>query len=165
MNGDRLRRGCGTELLPQEPPEPLEDPHPLGDVALRGERLHEQHVARLAVGLEVQERAPGTLDGAELAAAEDEPGTADELQRAEPHLGQIPPARFDPPVVGAGQQPAGGDVERHLRQGPGAAGVAPAERLLGAGELGAGGLEVDPHRLGQLQDDLVAADDRSGTER
>jgi hypothetical protein len=51
VRGDRVRRWARAELLAQQPAQLLEHEQPLGDVALSAQRLHQQHVAGLAVGL------------------------------------------------------------------------------------------------------------------
>ena len=51
VRGDGVGGRARAELVAQQRPQPVEHPHRFGDVAPRGERLHQDHVARLAVGL------------------------------------------------------------------------------------------------------------------
>ncbi len=86
MSGDRLRRGRRAKLLAQQRPQRLEHAQALGDVALRRERLHQQHVAGLAVGLGVDQAPGGALDRGKLRAAEVQPRAPDHLERLQPHV-------------------------------------------------------------------------------
>ncbi len=157
VGGHRLRRGARAELLAQEPAQTVEHPQALGHVALSLERAHQQHVAGLAIGLGLDQTAGRPLHRGDLAAAELESRPADHLQGLQADLRQLAPPRLEPRRAHARQQPAARDVQRHLGQRPGGPRIPAIERLAGAPDLGAGGLEVDPRRLGQGQHQLVAA--------
>ncbi len=157
---DRFGRRGGAELVAQQRPQALEHPHALGDVAARGERLHQQHVPGLAVRLGLDQRPRRAFDRCQLRATEPQPRATDHLERLQPRVVELAARRLEPAGVRARQQPSAGDVERHLGERPRGAGVATLERLPGAPELGARGFEVHPHRLGQVQDQLFAAGQR-----
>ena len=118
VGGERVGRRRGSELVAQQRAQALEDAQPLGDVALAVERLHQQHVARLAVGLGLDQAARRPLDRGQLSAAHHQAGAADDLQRLEPEVVELAPPRLQPVDLDAGQQPAAGDVDRHLGQPP-----------------------------------------------
>ena len=123
------------------------------------ERLHQQHVARLAIGLGLDQGC-GRRARTEPSCVPPRPqaGAADHLERLQPEVVELAPR--GPPAMAPGRpgsRPAAGDVERHLGQRPGAAGVAALQRLPGPPDLVAGRLDVDPGRLGQLEHELVAA--------
>ena len=164
MRGDRLGRGRRAELVAHERAQPLEHPHSLGNVPACGQGLHQQHVSGVAVGLGVDQSSARALDRGELGAADPKPGAADHLERLEADIVELAAVWLKPPRLGARQEPAAGDVQWHLRRRPGAASVRALERLERALELGTRGLEVDPDRLRERQDQLVASGERVGAE-
>ncbi len=165
MRRDRFRRRVRAELVAEQRPQPVEHAQRLGDVAARGERLHQQHVAGLAVGLGLDQRPRRALGRLQLRAAHQQAGAADDLERLLPDVLELAPRGFEPHRLSAREQPAAGDVERHLGERPRPAGVAGVERLERARDLGRGRLHVDPHRLGQRQDQLVATGKRRRPQR
>ena len=88
VDRDRLRRGDRAEA-PQQGPQLLVDAQPLGDVSLCLERLHQQHVARLAVFSGVDQRPRGPLGGHELSAPECQARAGEHLQRVQADVGQL----------------------------------------------------------------------------
>ena len=114
---------------------------------------HQQHVARLAVGLGLDQAARGPLDRGQLRAAERcrpaRPITSSAWSRmsASSRRRGSSQSAWTP-----GEQPAAGDVERHLGQRPGRRG---RRRRSSAGRARrtslARRLDVDPDGLGQLE--------------
>ena len=135
VHGDRLGRRRRPELVAQQRPQAVEHAQALGHVALRRQRLHQQHVAGLAVGLGLDQATRRALGRGQLRPADRQPGAPDHLERLQADVLELAAARLEPGGLRAGQQPAAGDVERDLRQRPGAAGVAALERPLGALDL------------------------------
>ena len=76
----------------------------------------------------------------------------------QPHLYELPPPAVEPHRLRTREQAAGGDVERDLGQHPGTARVACLQRRVGALHMRDGCLDVDPDRLGELEHQLVTAD-------
>ena len=164
MHRDRLGRRHRPELVAQQRPQAIEHEQPLGDVALQRQRLHQQRVAGLAVWLGLDQVAGRALDGRELRPAHAQPRAPNHLQRTQPHVLELAPAGLEPARLRAGQQAAAGDVERDLRERPGAAHVAALQRLLRSLHLDDRRLDVDPHGLGKHQAQLVAAGERRRSE-
>ena len=165
VRGDRLGRRAGAELVAQQRPERLEHAHRLGHVAARRERLHQDHVARLAVGLRLDQRPRRALGRLQLRPAHHQAGAADHLQREQVDLLELAPGRLEPERLRPRQQTPAGDVERDLRQRPRPPGVPALEPVERARHLRCGRLDVDPDRLGEGEDQLVPAGQRVGPER
>ena len=154
-----------AELVAQAHAQVLVGPQRLGDVAARGQRLHQQPVAALAERRRLDDRAAGALGGADARAAELERRAADPLERAQAQLLELAAAVLDPRVVVREQERRGGDVEHVVA---GAADLRPVGRVeggLGALEVGVGGLDVDPRVVRQRQRELAPALERSRAER
>lgn len=75
-----------TELVLHQEAQRLVDVEGLGSVPFGGERLHQQPVAALAVGRELDERPTRSLRGVELGTAEPETTRGDALVRTQPHV-------------------------------------------------------------------------------
>ncbi len=165
VRGDRLGRRARAELVAEQRPQPVEHTQRLGDVATRGQRLHQQHIAGLAVRLGLDQGPGRPLGRLQLRAAHHQAGATDHLEGLLAHVLELAAGGLEPGRLRTREQAAAGDVERHLRQRPGAAPVAPLERVDRARNLGRGRLDVDPDRLGERQDQLVAPGERRGPER
>ncbi len=165
VGGDRVRRGRDAQLIAQQRAEALEGPHRLSYVALRLQRLHQQHVAGLAVGLGLDQALCGALDRAQLGAAQSHARAADDLKGLQAQVIELSASALQPGRLRAGEQPAAGDVERHLSLSPSLAGVSTPEGLERALDVSGGRLDVDPNRFGQLEDQLVAPRQHRGSER
>ena len=76
--------------------QPVEDAQTLGDVALGGERLHQQHVARLAILLGLDQRPGVAFHRGELRPPEMQPGPRDQLERLQPDVLELAPPRLEP---------------------------------------------------------------------
>ena len=105
------------------------------------------------------------LDRGELRAPEVQPRPGDQLKRLQADVLQLAPARLEPGRLGAGEQAAVGDIERHLGERPCRPGVLAVERVPRPLDLRGGRFQVDPHRLGQVEQQLVAALERTVAER
>ena len=128
--GPRSPRPTGrAELVAQQHSQPVEHAQPLGDVASHGQRLHQQHVAGLAIRLGLDQRSRRPLGRLQLRAAHHQPGAADHLERLQAHVLELAAWGLEPGRLGAREQAAAGDVERHLRERPRAAGVVALERV------------------------------------
>ena len=163
QRGD-VRRRRRAELVAQQHAQLVVDAQRLGDVAARRQQLHQHRVARLAVGLALDQRPRRALRGGQLARPEPQRRARQRLER----VGVQPVDRralfVDPAAGELGQQRP---LEQRQR-GLGAVGRAPrvaaGERHLGVGGRCAGRLDVEP-RVGQREPQVRAALDGVRPER
>jgi hypothetical protein len=101
VRGNRLGRRVRPELVAEQRPQPVEHAQRLGDVAARGERLHQQDVARLAVRLSFDQRPRRAFGRLELGAAHQEAGAADHLERLLAHVLELAAGSLEPGRLGA----------------------------------------------------------------
>ena len=108
---ERAHRLAGrhAELVAQQHPQPLVGAQRLGELAPGGERLHEQPVARLPQRRRPHELRRGALRGVGVRTAERGAGLRQRLQRAKPHLLELPAMLLDPGCIVAHEQAATGD--------------------------------------------------------
>jgi hypothetical protein len=68
----------------------------LGGVPARGQRAHQDHVSRLAVGLGLDQRSRSALGRSELCPAELEPGTTDDVEGLQPQVLEVAAPGIEP---------------------------------------------------------------------
>ena len=158
------RRARGhSELLAEPAAERVVDEERLGSVAARDERLHQEAVPALAVGSAGDQASRGALGRVELAPADLDAGTADELQRTDEDLSEPLPLLRDPGRVLTRQKLSDSDVLRHAGRAPGARVVALGDQALRAVQALGRCFEVDPGSGGKRQLHLAAALQRHDT--
>ena len=140
VQGARRGRRPGAELVEQERAQAMERVERLGDVAARRLQLHQQRVARLAVGMALDQRArrPGAVER-----VVGQPGAGHRLQRPRLELGQLVARRVQPRRLDARHQRPRDDPARLLTRRPRTRGIALAQPPLGLRRGGGGDLAVD----------------------
>jgi hypothetical protein len=127
--------------------------------------LHQQDVTRLAVRLGVDQCPCRALGRCQLRAAQRQPSAPDQFKRLQAQVLELAATRLEPGSLVSGQQPPHADVERNLRQRPGPLWVAVLERSSRALDAGRRGFEVNPDGLRQREHQLLASEQRGGSER
>ena len=151
-----LRAGRDAELVAQQRAQPLVDAQGLDEVALRLAHAHQQQVAALAEGRELDQLLRGALGRRQLGAADREAGVAAQLARLEAELLEPAPRILEPRRLVAGQQPGVGQLGHAaggLDHGRPVAAVARRERLV---ERRLRRVEVDGRRRRELHGALAA---------
>jgi hypothetical protein len=157
-----LRSRRGTELVAQQHPQVVVHQQPLGDVAARRERLHEEAVAGLAIGRARNELPARPLRDAEVGRPDRERSPRDQLERLQQELLYLAAADLHPVAINAreearAEQP-GGRLRVLAHAFPEPTPRRGASRLQAPGRLA----DVHPHRFGEHESHPVAALDRGG---
>ena len=157
--------GRGAELVAQEHAQGVVGAQGLGDVAVAGERLHQEPVARLAERRALDQLAARARGRAEPGPAELQPAARHPFERLELELRELTPARLEPVALLSRQQPRAEQPEHGLRL---LADLAPAGVLRGGAcrrDRPGGLVEVDRHGLGQREPQALTALQRRRGER
>src|SRR5215207_6088199 len=100
-----LRSGRRPELLAQQHPQLVVHPQPLGDVAARRERLHQEAVTGLAIGRTRNELPARPLPDAEVGRPARERSAREQLEGLQQELLQLAAADLHPVAVNAREEP------------------------------------------------------------
>ena len=147
QRGDVGRRRR-AELVAQQHPQAVVDAQRLGHVPARGQQLHLDRVAGLAVRLALDQRARRAIGGRQLAAAQPQRRAGQRLQRVGVQPVELGALLVDPAPRELGQQRPLEALERRARPFRRPPRVARRQRLLGLGRGRACLVEVDPHVAG-----------------
>ena len=118
MQVARQLAGRDPQLLLQPPTQPVVYRQRLPDVALSGQRLHQQSVPALTERRILDECSARAQRGAQFDSAETDACSGDAFVRAKPKLAQITPEPFDPFRLLADEESAAGDMQGDSRRTP-----------------------------------------------